>query len=324
MLELDRTEIEIQQRNGLELLDLSLLLLRRHFLVLLAASSVMTLPVMLINIWLTHWMVSEDAILVAESTLQPELFVKARYISHLVALYFVQFPLLSLPVTMLLGSLVFYESKDIYSLCRQFIQLWKPCLVILGLMRLGIVPLLLEPMVDRSLYFDTGVEMWILVLIPAVAGLVRSVSPFAPEIIGLEGCPLRSTKQSQPSYRSRSRFLHSPLQGNLTVHYVVAIIHCCLLLAMLIGVSLFAQAILIGSWDLSEVIIYAIVPLSLWMVGLLMTVFRYLCYIDSRIRLEGWEIDLRLRAESKRIAGHRLPGTKSAVKPVDNENEAVS
>jgi hypothetical protein len=96
------------------------------------------------------------------------------------------------------------------------------------------------------------------------------------------------------------------------------------LLAMLIGVSLFAQAILIGSWDLSEVIIYAIVPLSLWMVGLLMTVFRYLCYIDSRIRLEGWEIDLRLRAESKRIAGHRLPGTKSAVKPVDNENEAVS
>jgi hypothetical protein len=32
-----------------------------------------------------------------------------------------------------------------------------------------------------------------------------------------------------------------------------------------------------------------------------MAVFRFLNYLDSRIRLEGWEIELRLRAEAERL-----------------------
>jgi hypothetical protein len=311
-VELDRTEIVIQQRSGLELLDLSLLLLRRHFFPLLAASALFTLPLMLLNVWLVHWMVSEDAILVAESTLQPELVAGARYTGHLIALFFVQFPLASLPTTMLLGSLVFYQSMGIRSLLGQILQLWKLAVLILGLARLGIVPLLLEPLVDRSLAFDSSVEWWILLLIPAVVGLVRAISPFAPEIIGLERCPLRRSKKAQVTYRARSRFLHGPLQGSLMARFIAALIHCGLLLAMLVGVSLFVQAILVGSWEWTAAIYYVVLPLSLWMIGLLMTVFRYLSYIDSRIRLEGWEIDLRLRAEARRLDEHRYPATAAA------------
>lgn len=323
-VELDRTEIVIQQRSGLELLDLSLLLLRRHFFRLLAASALLTLPLLLLNVWLIHWMISEDAILVAESTLQPELVAGARYTGHLVALFFVQFPLASLPTTMLLGSLVFYQSMGLRSLLVQMMHLWKPAVLILGLMRLGLVPLLLEPLVDRSLAFDSGVEWWILLLIPAVAGLVRSISPFAPEIIGLERCPLRGSEKATVTYRTRSRFLHGPLQGSLISRFIEAIIHCGLLLVMLVGVALFFQAILVGSWDWTAVIYYLVLPLSLWLIGLLMTVFRYLSYIDSRIRLEGWEIDLRLRAEARRMAQHRFPATAAGSDADSNSESGVA
>ena len=37
------------------------------------------------------------------------------------------------------------------------------------------------------------------------------------------------------------------------------------------------------------------------MVGVFYSVFRFLAYLDSRIRLEGWEVELRIRAEAERI-----------------------
>jgi hypothetical protein len=42
-------------------------------------------------------------------------------------------------------------------------------------------------------------------------------------------------------------------------------------------------------------------PLALWMVIGLMTVARYLSYLDLRIRREGWEIELKMRAEAGRL-----------------------
>jgi hypothetical protein len=46
-----------------------------------------------------------------------------------------------------------------------------------------------------------------------------------------------------------------------------------------------------------------IYPLSLWMVAGFMTVVRFLGYLDLRIRHEGWETELLLRAEASRLAG---------------------
>jgi hypothetical protein len=43
------------------------------------------------------------------------------------------------------------------------------------------------------------------------------------------------------------------------------------------------------------------VPLSLWLVVGFFSVVRYLCYLDLRIRREGWEIELKMRAEASRL-----------------------
>jgi hypothetical protein len=42
-------------------------------------------------------------------------------------------------------------------------------------------------------------------------------------------------------------------------------------------------------------------PLILWIAALWDTVIRFLLYLNTRIRLEGWEIYLRLNAEVQRL-----------------------
>jgi hypothetical protein len=42
-------------------------------------------------------------------------------------------------------------------------------------------------------------------------------------------------------------------------------------------------------------------PLSAWLVAGYLAVVRFLQYLDLRIRREGWEIELQLRAEAARL-----------------------
>jgi hypothetical protein len=44
-------------------------------------------------------------------------------------------------------------------------------------------------------------------------------------------------------------------------------------------------------------------PLALWTVVALSIFVRFLCYLDARIRLEGWEVELAVRAEALRQRG---------------------
>ena len=55
-------------------------------------------------------------------------------------------------------------------------------------------------------------------------------------------------------------------------------------------------------WDESPFTVQLCLPLSMWMVAWFFTVFRFMSYLDTRIRQEGWEVELRLRAEAIRIA----------------------
>jgi len=59
-MQLDRTFIGIRQRSTLEVWDLTLLVVRRHFKALLFLSVVGALPWLILNHLLTMWMVTED------------------------------------------------------------------------------------------------------------------------------------------------------------------------------------------------------------------------------------------------------------------------
>jgi len=77
--------------------------------------------------------------------------------------------------------------------------------------------------------------------------------------------------------------------------------------ATLLAVALFGalptlQGVLWDRWALSPRLIEFGWPIVLWLIVGFMTVVRFLNYLDLRIRHEGWEVELRMRAEGNRIA----------------------
>ena len=62
----------------------------------------------------------------------------------------------------------------------------------------------------------------------------------------------------------------------------------------------FASGTLFNDWQPGPAMIRFMYPATLWIVAGYLSVVRFLSYLDLRIRHEGWEVELRLRAEASR------------------------
>jgi hypothetical protein len=58
---------------------------------------------------------------------------------------------------------------------------------------------------------------------------------------------------------------------------------------------------LAGHWISDEVAYLLLWPIAIWIVLGYFAVVRFLCYLDLRIRHEGWEVELLMRAEAARM-----------------------
>jgi hypothetical protein len=308
-MQLDKTEIVIRQRGTLELMDLSMLVLKRHLGKLLLLGGLLGIPFLILDVFLLKWMISDDTVMSYEMFGSPEQFAHTRFSGHLYVLYSLQFPIVSLPITLFLGAQIFYMPITTKELFRNLLQIFWPTFFVLGVVRLGLVGLLVELEIRNANEF-TGWEAILLFVMFPIAILIRTLYPFAPEIIGLERCPVRA-KDGQVSYSSRRSNLHSPLQGTLIVRMFAVDFFGRFQLTMVFGAALFLQATLIGTWQWSGLTFMIVQPLAMWLVGIYLAVFRYLSYIDSRIRLEGWEVELRVRAEATRLEQAERPSINS-------------
>jgi len=319
-VQLDKTEIVIRQRSALELLDVSMRVLRRHGLRIAAACALFGLPLLVADVWLSAWMFSEDAVLAAEQIAEPQTYLRCRHAVHLLVLFLFQFPLISLPATIFLGDQVFFESPTIRQLLSKLSAIWIQTLWVLGVCRLGLVSLVLAFVVNRNTVFDPAMETLLLIGL-AVSLLIRAVWPFAPEILGLERCLIRPTRESPISYSVRRSGLHQSVSSDHVGRFMLCSIAAVALAATLFGTVLAAIVALIGNMDLSIWYDRIVIPVVFWLVGLFVVVFRFLSYLDSRIRLEGWELELRLRAEGQRITGTMNP---PAVESLTNPEQVLA
>ena len=301
-MQLDRTEIVIRARSALELLDLSLLVLKKHAVQIAVTSALLGLPLLVLDVICVAWMLGEDTLLVAERMDDPLGAMRWRHSAHLIALFVMQFPLISLPTTVFLGNQIFYEPMPIRKLLRRLWPIAGRSVLVLGILRLGLAGLVLELFVNADVAFDWLIEFWLLFGLAAVGIIFRAGWPFAPEIIGLELCPLRSHQADQISYAARSRNLHRLLMTDHVARFIGAASFSSLLFLTLISGQLFIMGASTGDWQWNWWFDHVSLPLTMWFVGLFMAVFRFLSYLDSRIRLEGWEIELRLKAEAARMA----------------------
>lgn len=307
-MQLDKTAIAIRERSSREIFDLTLVVLRNYWQPLLAVSLLAALPVMVFNVWILSWMLGEDAYLAAEANPAAESYIRIRYLAHLAGLCIIQFPLVSLPVTIYLGSRIFYEPITIAGVFRKLGSIWGRCTWVLGIYRLGVVTLGLIVFINRADASDPAKEILIAGAV-GLALLIRSVRPFAPEILALELCPLKSEQPQRITYSQRSKSLHRMGESDNIGRFLSTSIVGLMLGAMLTGLFLFSKGFSTGNWTWTAWADYLYFPVMLWAVGLYLAVYRFLAYLDTRIRQEGWEIELRLKAEAGRMQGVHSPSS---------------
>ncbi|HBO43156.1 MAG TPA: hypothetical protein DD670_04320, partial [Planctomycetaceae bacterium] len=64
-----------------------------------------------------------------------------------------------------------------------------------------------------------------------------------------------------------------------------------------------AGGLFVGEWNYDGAMLSHGYQAALWLVVGFFTVVRFLGYLDLRIRREGWEVELVMRAESELLAG---------------------
>lgn len=312
-MQLDRTNVVIRARTLSEIGDLALILIRSYPGAAILGFAAGALPWALLNWLLVGWIpLPHFTAGIHDEQMNAAL---SRYLFLMTSLVIVQAPIAGVMTTMLIGRIVFEQQvswKRAWADLRNGFWRW---FWVLGVLR-GPLPLMLVLASNWGQELAIGREVFIPVLFLFVAGIQRGWRPFMPEILLLERCPLRSRSPEVITARRRSAALHDPLAGELIGRFItVALMLGVLFLAVLYSLG-WARGVLFGWWEWSLVVYGLFVPAALWAVAGLSVLIRFLSYLDARIRLEGWEVDLAVRAEAQRqfgdeapVASHAPPGS---------------
>jgi len=191
----------------------------------------------------------------------------ADYLFLMLVLVLWELPLATAAATLYLGHAIFGEPAGRRAIAREFYQSLPQLLFYQGLLR--------------------PIFAW--------------TRPFLGEVILLERNPMRSPNGAARTTAQRSKDFHGSDMDPFG-RWLGAAAFGGAMFAMLWGSSYAVRSVLVGSfdWDLSMVTVYY--PLALWTVVGYFAVVRFLVYLDLRIRREGWEVELMMRAEEARLA----------------------
>ncbi len=303
-MQLDKTAILITQRSAVDLVDLSLFVIRRYWQPIAFFAAIGILPFAIIDFVLLWPLTQYDSLVMASNDFSGTDAYHVRYLWIMTALILIQSPLALSAVTYFIGQAVFIERPT----ARQvFTAVWKriaSMIFVVGILRMSLISFIPAAFLFQQPVFRPEIEIPIYFLgLCGMVYFVRGFRPFASEILLLERCPvLRSKKRpDQLAYGQRSRWLHSSLYNELFgVHIGVTIVE--VFTALSISMSLmFLIGVMTGSWIWGFWMDLFLFPMTIWIVATWGTVIRFLLYMNSRIRTEGWEIELRLKAEAQRL-----------------------
>jgi len=285
---LDRTRIAIIERRQPEILDAALMVLRKFFLPVVGLTLLVGIPFSLLNHWLVGWMASD----------MTETVSKARYVWAICLLTYIEAPLASVLTTFYIGKTMFYDDPTLTELVCRVSSLWYRLFWVHGIQR-GVVFVIAIFAMTLASEEPTFAELSLPFLCLPIF-LVRSLRPYINEILLLELSPL-SSAGGEISAGTRSQRLHGPHSGDLFGRSVGMILVTCGLGFSIVGLLWFCVATLTNQWSWSFPMTHLAVPFALWLLVAYVTVFRFLSYLDLRIRLEGWEVELKIRAEASRL-----------------------
>lgn len=293
-MQLDNTRIAIRERNLLETLDLSFRLLREFWKPWLVCSLIAIVPLAALNAVLLNWMAFDL------DFSEPNEF-PIRYAWMMLVFIYVEAPLASMFVVAYLGPAVFMENPRIKQVVWDALKQFPAILLCQFLFR-AVLPLWLLALTFDQLEPNYWVEIGLisLLMLPYVT-ILRAFRPYINEIIVLEKNPLRASNPQVITVGKRSSHLHGPYSNDLFVRWMGTVLATLVLTWMVGTTSYFLQAVLFNSYELNWILVYIWYPAVLWTVASLISVVRFLDYLDLRIRHEGWEVELLMKAEALRL-----------------------
>lgn len=291
-MRLDQTRIAIRERTLLDILDMSLRVLATFIGPLLLCTAVVVVPLMALNWWLLNWM-----------PLAGDVYSSFwRYLGIMSLLIIVEAPLVSLGITPFLGHVMFMEEVTAKKILGTIWKSLVPLVLSLLLLRgIGIALFMAWSIPETELIMSSW-EGWLIPL-AIVSVLIRAARPFIVEIILLERNPLRSKDKREITIGRRSSSLHGPNSGDLIGRWMGSSVIAGLMVLSILASIWFAWGMLLFDWSWGPVMLHICFPVTLWLVVMYFAVVRFLCYLDLRIRREGWEVELMMRAAATRMEG---------------------
>ncbi|MGB0759207.1 MAG: hypothetical protein ACPGPS_06710 [Rubripirellula sp.] len=300
-MQLDQTHVVIRLRKFTEIGDLSLIMMRRYPEALLIGFVTGAIGWAITNMILLGWIPWEESSYGLDD--QAAFGEVSRYLVWMTLLVILQTPAAGVFTTLYLGQAVFEKRPTWKFVSSEVKRQFRRWFWVLGVKRLAIPAMILlafrwgQP---ASGFWDLFIPLAILLWVTAL----RANRPFAPEILLLEQCPLQGSSESVITMAKRSKSLHGPMSGELTGRFAsVAIILGGIVVSCFYTLMWF-RGITLGYWNFMNLtVLLVFFPLALWMVAGASVIIRLLNYLDTRIRLEGWEVELSVRAESLRQFG---------------------
>ena len=303
-MQLDKTAIVISQRSAVDLVDLSLFVMRRYWQPITYFAVLGIIPFAIADLVLSWPLAQYDSLLISSLDISTSGVYHFRYLCVITALILMQSPFALSAVTYFIGQAVFIErptAKQVFS------AVWKrkgAMILIVGILRMSLLSFVPAYLLFLTPVFQPEIEIPLYLLgMCGMVYFVRGFRPFAAEILLLERCPVLKSKKrpEQLAYGQRSRWLHSNLYNELfSVHLGVTFVEILTVLSISMSL-LFLIGVLTGIWRWGLWMDLILYPLTIWIVSTWGTVIRFLLYMNSRIRTEGWEIELRLKAEAQRL-----------------------
>jgi hypothetical protein len=288
-MQLDHTRLAIRERTLLELLDFGLRVVRAYFQPIATAAALPMAALMLLNWWLVGWIASDEY---TPATI-------ARYQWVMAQLVYVEAPFGTSLVTLLLGGSTFRHEQSVRQLLGTFAALFPRIVISQLLLRGVLLAWILAYWISPD--EDFSAAEFLLPLLCTALLLLRSLRPYLNEIVLLERNPYRSGSKLVASIGGRSRALHAPNSGDLFAR-AVAIVPVSLLLTACLFTSIwFTIGTFTNDWSWTPLLVHLVLPACYWMVAIYLAVVRFLTYLDLRIRREGWEVELQMKAEAARL-----------------------
>lgn len=287
-MELNETQIVIRERGILEIMDLSWHILRRNFLPLTACLLFGVIPVALINHLLFGWMLDFEYLV----------NYPWRYVVTTGYAVIVEAPLATVFVTSFLGKAVFNRDPKISEVIRDVFKSFWRLVWCVGILRGVFVFWSLYLVLPRQ-----GNDYYDMALVPLgviAVMFIRLFRPYIDEIVILEQNPLRSKSTQELTIGRRSALLHSNGNQIFGRGLLIAMFSPALVICFIGGLQ-FVSAVFFHDWRQGHFSIAVNLQAAMWLIAGYMAIVRFLCYLDTRIRQEGWEVEILCRAEASKL-----------------------